>query len=324
MANGFGSSETECRDMADYAFSWSPFVRFMVEKLQQAGCTVDSKIAKIRSCDSAVVGGFAPGVGVVLCHNHLGTQDEVNRSLTHELIHAYDHCRGANLDWSDCHHHACSEKAPPEGSDYRDIKILDDIRGPSEQKHRDTRASLEQGHRIHRKTHYQVRAANLSGDCHWSQEFLRGNFSLQAQHQACVRRRALLSVAMNPNCPEPKAKEAVDAVFDTASGTRGPSTVSPDRLPECASRSALLALGRRHPAIGKGGGSCALLLRTDAHRPAAPLIGPIQRGAAAQRDATVSGRGAEGSHSSLGWDLERAAKIGAGGRQFPDFKAQIQ
>mmetsp|Transcript_23495 Transcript_23495/g.56203 ORF Transcript_23495/g.56203 Transcript_23495/m.56203 type:complete len:168 (-) Transcript_23495:339-842(-) len=81
----------------------------------------------------------------------------------------YDHCRGANLDWSDCHHHACSE----------------------------------------------VRAANLSGDCHWSQEFLRGNFSLQAQHQACVRRRALLSVAMNPNCPEPKAKEAVDAVFDT-------------------------------------------------------------------------------------------------------------
>eukprot|EP00191_Tetraselmis_sp_GSL018_P022481 CAMPEP_0177625178 /NCGR_PEP_ID=MMETSP0419_2-20121207/29944_1 /TAXON_ID=582737 /ORGANISM="Tetraselmis sp., Strain GSL018" /LENGTH=286 /DNA_ID=CAMNT_0019126073 /DNA_START=27 /DNA_END=889 /DNA_ORIENTATION=- len=286
MANGFGSSETECRDMADYAFSWSPFVRFMVEKLQQAGCTVDSKfaksvdskIAKIRSCDSAVVGGFAPGVGVVLCHNHLGTQDEVNRSLTHELIHAYDHCRGANLDWSDCHHHACSE----------------------------------------------VRAANLSGDCHWSQEFLRGNFSLQAQHQACVRRRALLSVAMNPNCPEPKAKEAVDAVFDTASGTRGPSTVSPDRLPECASRSALLALGRRHPAIGKGGGSCALLLRTDAHRPAAPLIGPIQRGAAAQRDATVSGRGAEGSHSSLGWDLERAAKIGAGGRQFPDFKAQIQ
>mmetsp|Transcript_23496 Transcript_23496/g.56205 ORF Transcript_23496/g.56205 Transcript_23496/m.56205 type:complete len:182 (-) Transcript_23496:339-884(-) len=169
MANGFGSSETECRDMADYAFSWSPFVRFMVEKLQQAGCTVDSKIAKIRSCDSAVVGGFAPGVGVVLCHNHLGTQDEVNRSLTHELIHAYDHCRGANLDWSDCHHHACSE----------------------------------------------VRAANLSGDCHWSQEFLRGNFSLQAQHQACVRRRALLSVAMNPNCPEPKAKEAVDAVFDT-------------------------------------------------------------------------------------------------------------
>ncbi|GFP80764.1 ribosome biogenesis regulatory protein homolog [Phtheirospermum japonicum] len=35
--------------------------------------------------------------------------DEVTQVVIHELIHAYDECRAANLDWSDCAHHACSE-----------------------------------------------------------------------------------------------------------------------------------------------------------------------------------------------------------------------
>jgi inner membrane protease ATP23 len=29
-------------------------------------------------------------------------------TLTHELVHAYDHCR-AYVDWTNCVHHACSE-----------------------------------------------------------------------------------------------------------------------------------------------------------------------------------------------------------------------
>lgn len=48
---------------------------------------------------------------IAICSNHLltGTQGEVDQILTHELVHAYDHCRAANLDWSNCQHHACSE-----------------------------------------------------------------------------------------------------------------------------------------------------------------------------------------------------------------------
>jgi inner membrane protease ATP23 len=61
----------------------------------------------------------------------------------------------------------------------------------------------------------QVRAANLSGDCSFSQELLRGNLGLVAQQQACVRRRAELSVAMNPACGAlGAARAAVNAVFD--------------------------------------------------------------------------------------------------------------
>jgi inner membrane protease ATP23 len=76
-------------------------------------------------------------IQVVICSNHVMLQDEVDVALTHELLHAYDHCRAANLDWTNCEHHACSE----------------------------------------------IRAANLSGDCHWKRELNRGNFNIQGQHQ---------------------------------------------------------------------------------------------------------------------------------------------
>jgi len=39
----------------------------------------------------------------------MDAQDDVNQVVIHELIHAYDDCRVANLDWADCAHHACSE-----------------------------------------------------------------------------------------------------------------------------------------------------------------------------------------------------------------------
>jgi len=90
----------------------------------------------------------------MLCANKLKTQQDVNLTLTHELIHAFDDCR-AHVDWTKIDHHACSE----------------------------------------------IRAANLSGDCKWMQEFMRGNTGIKKQHQKCTRRRAVLSVSMNPNCP---------------------------------------------------------------------------------------------------------------------------
>lgn len=61
-------------------------------------------------------------------------------------------------------------------------------------------------------THNQIRAANLSGDCSFAQELLRGNAlseSLVGQHKRCVRRRALMSVSMNPYCQGAKAEQAV-------------------------------------------------------------------------------------------------------------------
>jgi len=119
---------------------------------------------------------------VVVCQNHVQTQEEVNNLLAHELIHAYDHCRAKDLDWNNCMHHTCSE----------------------------------------------IRAASLSGDCNWFFEALRGNFGLKKQHQECVRRRAKLSIAMNPACGDNDQQlKAVDDCFEKCFADTAPF----DRIP---------------------------------------------------------------------------------------------
>lgn len=46
---------------------------------------------------------------VILCHNRLEHRREVELAVAHELVHAYDFCRAADLDLTDCRHHACTE-----------------------------------------------------------------------------------------------------------------------------------------------------------------------------------------------------------------------
>ncbi|OZJ03270.1 hypothetical protein BZG36_04901 [Bifiguratus adelaidae] len=62
----------------------------------------------------------------------------------------------------------------------------------------------------------EVRAASLSGDCRWSREIRRGFYQFTKQHQACVKRRAILSVKQNPACQgEGVAEQAVASVFES-------------------------------------------------------------------------------------------------------------
>ncbi|ORZ10969.1 peptidase M76 family-domain-containing protein [Lobosporangium transversale] len=60
----------------------------------------------------------------------------------------------------------------------------------------------------------EIRAAALSGDCNWLREVRRGNYTFTKQHQECVKRRAILSVEANPECPSRTAAErAVNGVL---------------------------------------------------------------------------------------------------------------
>ncbi|WRT68406.1 mitochondrial inner membrane protease ATP23 [Kwoniella shivajii] len=62
----------------------------------------------------------------------------------------------------------------------------------------------------------EIRAANLSGDCRFTREFKRGFYSFNKQHQACVKRRAILSVLANPSCTSPDmAEKAVNEVWES-------------------------------------------------------------------------------------------------------------
>ncbi|KAK2750694.1 Mitochondrial inner membrane protease atp23 [Myotisia sp. PD_48] len=63
----------------------------------------------------------------------------------------------------------------------------------------------------------EIRASSLSGECRWSREFF-GNkqFNLTRHHQACVRRRAILSVQARPNCKDKEqAARVVDDVWQS-------------------------------------------------------------------------------------------------------------
>lgn len=44
-----------------------------------------------------------------VCGNFRQRQDSVTQVIIHELIHAFDDCRAANVNWRNCAHHACSE-----------------------------------------------------------------------------------------------------------------------------------------------------------------------------------------------------------------------
>ncbi|WFC99509.1 Mitochondrial inner membrane protease atp23 [Malassezia yamatoensis] len=62
----------------------------------------------------------------------------------------------------------------------------------------------------------EIRAATLSGDCRWTREINRHNYSFLRQLQKCARRRAILSVRGNANCPdEATAAKVVDDVWDS-------------------------------------------------------------------------------------------------------------
>lgn len=53
----------------------------------------------------------------------------------------------------------------------------------------------------------EIRAAMLSGDCGFLREFfVRRNLRISGQFQNCVKRRAELSVALNPNCDAAKVR----------------------------------------------------------------------------------------------------------------------
>ncbi|XP_019617623.1 PREDICTED: mitochondrial inner membrane protease ATP23 homolog [Branchiostoma belcheri] len=61
----------------------------------------------------------------------------------------------------------------------------------------------------------EIRAANLSGDCHFSGELRRFQLKgVKKHHQTCVWQRAKESVKVVRNCTDEEASRAVDSVWD--------------------------------------------------------------------------------------------------------------
>ncbi|KAF4321813.1 hypothetical protein BBO99_00004500 [Phytophthora kernoviae] len=102
----------KCEDMREKAFTKCPRVKFLVDIMEKMGCKMETGFFSSVDCEGKINGGFhlddKGKPGVVLCQNHIPDQEWMDRTVAHELIHAYDHCRN-KIDWNNCEHHACSE-----------------------------------------------------------------------------------------------------------------------------------------------------------------------------------------------------------------------
>ncbi|KAM5289000.1 mitochondrial inner membrane protease ATP23 homolog [Ctenodactylus gundi] len=91
--------------------SRDPYVKLLLEAMKHSGCAVNKeRHFSCEDCNGNVSGGFdALTSQIVLCQNNIRNQALMNRVVTHELIHAFDHCR-AHVDWfTSVRHLACSE-----------------------------------------------------------------------------------------------------------------------------------------------------------------------------------------------------------------------
>ncbi|KAM3837982.1 mitochondrial inner membrane protease ATP23 homolog [Diretmus argenteus] len=101
----------KCQGMLQIAMDTSPHAKLLLQAMQGSGCPVSKdRHFSCEDCDGTVSGGFDATVSqIVLCQNNIHQQSHMNRVVTHELIHAFDHCR-AHVDWFDNFRHlACSE-----------------------------------------------------------------------------------------------------------------------------------------------------------------------------------------------------------------------
>ncbi|KAJ3517405.1 hypothetical protein NLJ89_g526 [Agrocybe chaxingu] len=212
LVTGLGMSDSErlenkqisqieaCEKKKEYLMNYSPVIVFMLKHLNLSGCNVPPSNVLCAPCDRIQAGGFTPDPGaVVLCAGQFFSEQHLESTITHELIHMYDHCR-FKVDWSNLRHHACSE-------------------------HEDTREQPERRLSVHTRAPPRLRvvfeAASGGSPCTSFPDVLKALLIISCWRvffslQACVRRRAVESVKANPACPnEAAAERAVNEVWES-------------------------------------------------------------------------------------------------------------
>ncbi|KAF1858566.1 hypothetical protein Lal_00014321 [Lupinus albus] len=211
----------------------TPTVRFLREQLEKAGCGVADNFIKAVNCEQRLAGGYMRGEGstgslinlkhvldspylIVVCSNNIEMQDEVDQVLIHELIHAFDDCRAANLEWTNCAHHACSEirAGHLSGDCHYKRELLRGflkIRGHEQE----TSVAMFPQQNFQPITMYKIQIESTI--------LAMWGIEIQAPYSHknsppwldCIRRRVLKSLSANPDCSGATvAKDSMEAVWD--------------------------------------------------------------------------------------------------------------
>lgn len=111
-AEVIAAARTKCESLIGKALESCPRVKFMREALAALGVTEMADFVQCEQCPEGVAaaGGYIPDRRrVVLCQQWVAREPgEVENTLVHEMIHAYDDAR-AVIDWRDLTQHACTE-----------------------------------------------------------------------------------------------------------------------------------------------------------------------------------------------------------------------
>ncbi|XP_069908631.1 mitochondrial inner membrane protease ATP23 homolog isoform X5 [Oryctolagus cuniculus] len=109
--SGFLSNNQKCQLMLLRTLEKNPYVKLLLDAMKHSGCAVNTdRHFSCEDCHGHVSGGFDASTSqIVLCQNNIRSEAHMSRVVTHELIHAFDHCR-AHVHWfSNVRHLACSE-----------------------------------------------------------------------------------------------------------------------------------------------------------------------------------------------------------------------
>ncbi|XP_060566415.1 mitochondrial inner membrane protease ATP23 homolog [Ruditapes philippinarum] len=99
-----------CRTLVRYCTDHDDRVKMMMRALKAHGCPVDvNRHIYCEPCKLKMSGGFDFfNNQVVVCQNVIKNRAACCNVLSHEMLHAFDHCR-AKLDISNIEHMACTE-----------------------------------------------------------------------------------------------------------------------------------------------------------------------------------------------------------------------
>lgn len=88
----------------------APAINFLLQRMDEKGCGLPRNFVRCAPLPSVPsLGTFVPTENrVVLNSLHTNNFKTVQRTLLHELVHAFDHCR-VEMDYSSCRHLACTE-----------------------------------------------------------------------------------------------------------------------------------------------------------------------------------------------------------------------
>jgi mitochondrial inner membrane protease ATP23 len=92
-------------------FHLCPLIRFLRDQCADLGGDLNPSNVRCVPCgQNNNFGGFDPHIGIILCADQLAqrSRKDVEDTLAHEMVHAYDYLR-FKFDHDNLKHHACTE-----------------------------------------------------------------------------------------------------------------------------------------------------------------------------------------------------------------------